>query len=751
MAKTRSKKQSQEVPQVVAPVAYSLWSRAFFTLVPLIVLLMGRHIAVPGVAPEAINPQGVDAGNTSIFTLGVTPFISAAFLVEVAALIVPSWRELRHGGEVGRAKLQRATNILFIALAVFQAYANANFVQARLVLADRPMLSVETTMITWVAGAVVLKFIADFISARGLVNGYGAMVGAWCLIDIGSDVLARQTMLTPLALAILVGKIVTLVVLTFFILERFRDRNSPALASASPHIADKPTDADNPYAGPADTLTSPASTDKQFERKVQLPSPVSGIVPYSTVMSLMALPASLAVVPGMQKLADTLERPMERNLVTISLLFALTLLFGWLFQQPRRVAALYACADESKDARGQYQAEAQDAFQHGSAIALFYMLAFLAIDLVVRKYVPDVSSTGAIAVTAAVVFDVVAGWRIFAKHRDLVPIWPEHRPYAIAAIRDVLQRAGIVVHVRDERQRRLLQFTGPHVPMYICVPVADAERARKLLEEVFLEKLAADATSDPVVPIAAMSGNRRQTSRVLTVGIVVLVFVVLSSALPTRREEKVDRMRTTKLEFVLTDDEHSIVDQAVDFALEERLRVRLESEEVAVGPGKTVTRKYAVVQVAEGETVDAARLRLEEWLASFKVPAGTRAAIGEYQRYDPDRGHFYVAGWRTYLLKGSAILTEKDVYEAQAMPDANSPGHWLVRLVFTSDAGARFEQVTGENIKRRFAILLDGRVTSAPVIQSKIPGGVATITMGSRDPEREREDAQNLEKALNGH
>jgi preprotein translocase subunit SecD len=47
--------------------------------------------------------------------------------------------------------------------------------------------------------------------------------------------------------------------------------------------------------------------------------------------------------------------------------------------------------------------------------------------------------------------------------------------------------------------------------------------------------------------------------------------------------------------------------------------------------------------------------------------------------------------------------------------------------------------------------LLDGLVQSAPVIQTKIPGGIATITMGSAIEEQQKIDAINLEKALNGY
>jgi preprotein translocase subunit SecD len=69
-------------------------------------------------------------------------------------------------------------------------------------------------------------------------------------------------------------------------------------------------------------------------------------------------------------------------------------------------------------------------------------------------------------------------------------------------------------------------------------------------------------------------------------------------------------------------------------------------------------------------------------------------------------------------------------------------------LTFTDAGGTIFERITGENIKRRFAIILDDRVESAPVIQSRIPGGNASITMGSSDPQKQLEDSRKLELVL---
>jgi preprotein translocase subunit SecD len=107
-------------------------------------------------------------------------------------------------------------------------------------------------------------------------------------------------------------------------------------------------------------------------------------------------------------------------------------------------------------------------------------------------------------------------------------------------------------------------------------------------------------------------------------------------------------------------------------------------------------------------------------------------------------------GWRTYLLKSRAEITGDLIRDALAQPDTgpNSLGGWYVLIRFTDGGGAIFERITGANVKRRFAIILDNRVESAPVIQSRIAGGSASITLGSSDPETQLRDARKLELVL---
>jgi preprotein translocase subunit SecD len=80
-----------------------------------------------------------------------------------------------------------------------------------------------------------------------------------------------------------------------------------------------------------------------------------------------------------------------------------------------------------------------------------------------------------------------------------------------------------------------------------------------------------------------------------------------------------------------------------------------------------------------------------------------------------------------YLLKRRAVLTGEYLTDARVQIDSQYSEPY-VSLSFDSRGARLFEQITGANIKKRLAIVLDNTVYSAPVIQDRIPGGRAQIT-----------------------
>ena len=112
---------------------------------------------------------------------------------------------------------------------------------------------------------------------------------------------------------------------------------------------------------------------------------------------------------------------------------------------------------------------------------------------------------------------------------------------------------------------------------------------------------------------------------------------------------------------------------------------------------------------------------LEEALRG-NVPEGDVVAYG--LRSDKSTGE---RGSSPYLLKDKALITGASL-ETAKVQIADRFGDVTVGLKFNSQGAVDFERITGENVRKRLAIVLDGVVHSAPVIQERIAGGQAQIT-----------------------
>ena len=104
-----------------------------------------------------------------------------------------------------------------------------------------------------------------------------------------------------------------------------------------------------------------------------------------------------------------------------------------------------------------------------------------------------------------------------------------------------------------------------------------------------------------------------------------------------------------------------------------------------------------------------------------KVPEGDEILFERV--VDKDTGfEFHVP----YVVKKRVMLTGDVLSDARvAIGQFNDP---YVSITFDSKGGQEFERITGENVKKRMAVVLDNNIYSAPVIQERISGGRAQIT-----------------------
>ncbi|HIJ59455.1 MAG TPA: protein translocase subunit SecD [Nitrospirae bacterium] len=114
----------------------------------------------------------------------------------------------------------------------------------------------------------------------------------------------------------------------------------------------------------------------------------------------------------------------------------------------------------------------------------------------------------------------------------------------------------------------------------------------------------------------------------------------------------------------------------------------------------------------------------EQFLQKFKTRLAENQQILFQRIINKETG---VTTKRPHLLKKETLLTGDLLDEARVSIDQrfNEP---YVSIVFNPAGAKIFEDITGKNVKKRLAIILDGTVYSTPVIQERISGGNAQIT-----------------------
>jgi preprotein translocase subunit SecY len=181
-----------------------LRNKVLFTLFMLMIYRIGYHVPLPGVDQAKIAEQrnksqgdspaerianyvsifsGGDLSQSTIFGLGIMPYISASIIFQLLATVVPSLEKLQKEGETGRRKIQEWTRYTTVPLCVIQAVFWLNHMQnpgnplvMRNFLHSITFWVMGITALT--AGCVFLMWLGEQIDEYGLGNGVSLIIMA---------------------------------------------------------------------------------------------------------------------------------------------------------------------------------------------------------------------------------------------------------------------------------------------------------------------------------------------------------------------------------------------------------------------------------------------------------------------------------------------------------------------------------------------------------------------------------------------
>lgn len=160
--------------------------------------------------------------------------------------------------------------------------------------------------------------------------------------------------------------------------------------------------------------------------------------------------------------------------------------------------------------------------------------------------------------------------------------------------------------------------------------------------------------------------------------------------------------------------------------------VEVRTEAVPLGRGSVGPRRYAFIRSEAPEPFEAAIARVRPWVDAQSLPAGRRFAWGAVFDEDPAGGGPQRMGWRSYVLAGDVVVDGSKVEEIEAPETTGAePAYLLVK--FNPEGSKAIEKFTGDHVKQRAAILVQGFVESSPVIQEAIAGGVIRLSSPTGD------------------
>ena len=177
--------------------------RLLFLLGALIVYRIGTHVPVPGINASVLEElfksqqngilglfnmfSGGALERFSILALGITPYISASIIMQLASVVVPTLEALKKEGEAGRRKITQYTRYGTLVLALFQAVGIAIALESQPGLVMDPGLSFRVvTTVTLVTGTMFLMWLGEQITERGLGNGISILIFAGIVAGLPS-------------------------------------------------------------------------------------------------------------------------------------------------------------------------------------------------------------------------------------------------------------------------------------------------------------------------------------------------------------------------------------------------------------------------------------------------------------------------------------------------------------------------------------------------------------------------------------
>ena len=186
--------------------------KILYTLLLIVIFRLGCFITVPGINLVVLDEvmtevsgglsglidliSGGAFSRLSLFAMSINPYITASIVVQLLAMVIPSWERLaKEGGEEGKAKINGYTKVLTIVLAIVEAVGLYFTYRNSGIFVDTSFLTASIFMLSLVAGTALLMWLGEQITSKGVGNGISMIIFVGIISGLPSAVTALYSMI----------------------------------------------------------------------------------------------------------------------------------------------------------------------------------------------------------------------------------------------------------------------------------------------------------------------------------------------------------------------------------------------------------------------------------------------------------------------------------------------------------------------------------------------------------------------------
>ncbi|OGJ41035.1 MAG: preprotein translocase subunit SecY [Candidatus Pacebacteria bacterium RIFOXYB1_FULL_44_10] len=201
--------------------------RVLFTASILFLIRLFGHLPVPGIRIDQLRVlfeqspllgmidlfSGGTLANFSVMAIGINPYITASIIIQMATFVFPKLKEISKEGESGREQINQYTRFLTVPIAVIQSISVLFLLNSQSLVETQNPLNIISMVMTMVAGSMIMVWLGELITQKGLGNGismiiFAGIVGRYPISLIQSLKVTQFEQLTPLFTIIGLGAVV---------------------------------------------------------------------------------------------------------------------------------------------------------------------------------------------------------------------------------------------------------------------------------------------------------------------------------------------------------------------------------------------------------------------------------------------------------------------------------------------------------------------------------------------------------------